>query len=188
MMVPWWFDWLWWWRWSLFDVVEPRWWRWSVFDDDMLMEMMSCLDDMMYIDGDDLALITWWRWHALTWWVLDPLMMVMVDPCWSPCTWWWPWGHVRDDIPSCWWYIHVFDVMLMSLWALMSFGHGDDMMAWHTWVCDEVSYTISFTYPCASPTYSCNPLQDPHTPILNPNIPSYTLPCILHYPFTLPIT
>ena len=123
---------------------------------------------------------------------LDDCLMMMVDPCWSPCTWWWPWGHVRDDIP-CWWWHDTFMCLMWCWWAYepwwvstmeMTWWHdihdGDDMMAWHTWACDEVSYTLSFTYPCASPTYSCNPLQDPHTPLPKPIYPCKPLQTLTH--------
>ena len=90
--------------------------------------MMPCLMQL----GDDVALITWWRWHALTWWVLDPLMMVMVDPCWSPCTWWWPWGHVRDDI-SCWWWRDIFMCLMWCWWAYEPWWVSAMEMTW--WSC-----------------------------------------------------
>ena len=159
-----------WWRWPCLDHMmtlswsldgdDLHWWRW------LLDEFRPCWgwhDSLMEMTWWCLALIRWWRWHddVLLWFVDgDDMMMSCHD--------WYV-----DDIP-CWWWHDTF-MCLMGCW-------------WAYEPCDEVSYTLSFIYPCASPTYSCNPLQDPHTPILNPNTPSYTLPCILHYPFTLPIT
>ena len=134
--------------------------------------------------------LVWWCSLEMTLpWSLDGDDMHWLDEC-LILWWWWWWtlvgAHALDD----------------GLGAMLEMTYLDDMMTymmeiawwvsaiiWHdALACDEVSYTLSFTYPCASPTYSCNPLQDPHTPILNPNTPSYTLPCILLYPITLPIT
>ena len=115
------------------------------------------------------CLVLWWC--AWRWPCLDHLMEMTCidgDGCLMSFTWWCL-ALVR------WWRWHDTFMCLMGCW-------------WAYEPCDEVSYTLPLTYPCASLTYSCNPLQDPHTPILNPNIPSNTLPCILHYPFTLPIT
>ena len=138
-----------------------------------LMRLTWCtlMDMTLPWSHDDLVLISWWRWHddVLPWFVDGDAMMMSCHDRW--CRW-----HILPwyvDVP-CWWWHDTF-MCLMGCW-------------WAYEPCDEVSYTFSFTYPCASPTYSCNPLQDPHTPILNPNTPSYTLPCILHYTFTLPIT
>ena len=108
--------------------------------------MMPCL--MMMQLGDDLALITWWRWHALTWWVLDPLMMVMVDPCWSPCTWWWPWGHVRDDIPRWWWH----DTFMCLMWCWGAYEPWWVSTMEMTWWHDIHELVMRYPIPFHSPT------------------------------------
>ena len=94
-------------------------------------------------DGDDLALITWWRWPCLDhldgddlhwwrwllnefrpWWGWHDSLMEMTWWCLALIRWW----RWHDDVLPwliCWWhtllmmtwYIHV-DGMLMSLWAL----------------------------------------------------------------------
>ena len=143
------------------------------------------------IAGDDLMMT--WGHDCLMCLMMEHMhLMMALGPCWG--------WHDDDDDSLLTWYIHIGD-------CLMSFGHGDDMMMsclgdmiqwrlldefWPSWhdalACDEVPYSLTLTYPCTSPIYSCNLLQDPHTPILNPNTPSYTLPCSLHYPITLPIS
>ena len=169
-----------------------RWCPWSLGE----LLMIPCL--WWWCGG---ALLMWWS-PCTWWWLLDSLMMVMVEPCWcggahalddglgamigvdmlcldDMITWWrWPClAYLMEmtciDVMVAWW----ISAMLRMTWFV-------DRMAWHTFwrlalACDEVSFTLSSHLPCASPTYSCKPLQDPHTPILNPNTPflaSYSTP------------
>ena len=93
-------------------------------------------------DGDGGALLMWW----------------------SPCTWWWPWGHVGvdmlclddmmyidgDDLALITWFDHMMEM------ALLCSLDRDDMMAWHTWwrfdlACDED--TLNLTLPFIHLTY-----------------------------------
>ena len=104
MMVPWWFDWLWWWRWNLFDVVEPRWWRWSLFDDDVAWR---CFDDALCLHS-----LHWCMW-------LDPMLYDALGP------WWW-WHDVDDDMTyidvMLWWAYEPWWVSAMP-WLLMRFPY-----------------------------------------------------------------
>ena len=149
-----------------------------------MVQLMYLMIAWSFDDDDGGALL------EMTWWCLGVMMLDLFDDE----------AHALDDGLGA--MLELTRHTLMTWCTLMEMTYLDDMMTymmeiawwvsaiiWHdALACDEVSYTLSFTYPCASPTYSCNPLQDPHTSILNPNTPSYTLPCILLYPITLPIT
>ena len=96
MMVPWWFDWLWWWRWSLFDVVEPRWWRWSVFDDDAAWR---CLDDALCLHS-----LHWCMWlDPMPYDALEPWVSLMME------VWW-----LLDEFRPCWWW---HDTFMWLMWC-----------------------------------------------------------------------
>ena len=132
----------------------------------------------------------WWSpWSSwCTWWLLDPLMMVMVEPWWRwPCL-----AHLMEmtciDVMVAWWV----SALLRMTW----FVDGDDMMVWHTWWRwhDGMTYMMESWFclwwgypqphspfqsphlPCTSPIYPCLPLQNPHT---NPN--SYFKHFLIHY-------
>ena len=88
---------LWWWWWlSPVDVVEPM---------HLMMALGPWLELTCYAlmtwshDGDDLALLTWWRWHALMWWLLDEFR-----PCWG-------W----HDLLIGWHDIHFGDLLLLVM-------------------------------------------------------------------------
>ena len=79
--------------------MEPRWWRWSLVDDDAAWrcsDIALCLHALMipyvfivFIDACGWipchmmpwshGSCSWWRWHALMWWLLDEF---------RPCCWW----------------------------------------------------------------------------------------------------
>ena len=133
-----------------------------------------------------LAVVTTWcsqigacRWCS---WSLGELMMI---PCplmlmwWSPCTWWWPWGHAGVDMLCLddmitWWrwpcLAHLMEMtcidVMVAWWVstMLRMTRFVDMMVWHTlWrlvlACDEVSFTLSFTYLALALPILANPCK-----------------------------
>ena len=108
------------------------------------------------------------RWLVqLRWWWSDVHDDAWSIWWWSRCTWWWPWGHVGDDIM----------MMMLALWhgtfigdGLMSFGHDDiHDVTWCSCLWWGTLFPYSFihlTYLALAPSILANPCKNPHTPFL----------------------
>ena len=146
----------WWWplQWSQHDVVR-----------------------LVLVDDVHGTLESWWWSHVFDVDVVEPMHLMMALGPWLELTWYalMTWCTLMEMTLPC---SLDGDDMHWCDGCLMSFDHvEDDMIRWYDGmtyimeICSCLWWGILYPFihlPCASPTYSCKPLQDPHTPILNP--------------------